>query len=85
MQNIGGRACAGDYPESQQGGSSVDVVPLADRVVRDMAPTLTVLAGAVALLLLIACVNLASLLLNRSARARTSSASARRSAAAGGA
>ena len=32
-----------------------------------MAPTLTVLAGAVALLMLIACVNLASLLLNKSA------------------
>ena len=43
------------------------LVPLADRVVGDMAPTLTVLAGAVTLLLLIACVNLASLLLNKSA------------------
>ena len=49
------------------GGSEVVLVPLADRIVKDVAPTLTVLAGAVALLLLIACVNLASLLLNRSA------------------
>jgi hypothetical protein len=52
-------------------GSDVLLVPLADRVVGDMAPTLTVLAGAVTLLLLIACVNLAVLLLNKSAsRAR---------------
>ena len=65
MQNIAA-ALALEYPETNK-GSGVDVVPLADRVVRDMAPTLTVLAGAVALLLLIACVNLASLLLNRSA------------------
>jgi putative ABC transport system permease protein len=47
------------------------LVPLADRVVGDISPTLTVLAGAVTLLLLIACVNLAVLLLNKSAsRAR---------------
>lgn len=66
MRNIAA-ALALEYPETNKGRSSVSVVPLADRVVGDMAPTLTVLAGAVALLLLIACVNLASLLLNRSA------------------
>ena len=65
MQNIVA-ALALEHPQTNK-GSGVSVVPLADRVVRDMAPTLTVLAGAVALLLLIACVNLASLLLNRSA------------------
>ncbi len=59
-------ALALEYPETNK-GSGVYVVPLADRIVRDMAPTLTVLAGAVGLLLLIACVNLASLLLNRGA------------------
>ena len=66
MQNIAA-ALALEHPQGNSGRSSVVVVPLADRVVRDMAPTLTVLAGAVSLLLLIACVNLASLLLNRSA------------------
>jgi putative ABC transport system permease protein len=55
-----------EHPQ-QNSGSGVFIMPLSDRIVRDMAPTLTVLAGAVALLLLIACVNLASLLLNRSA------------------
>jgi predicted permease len=65
MENIAA-SLAMEHPETNK-GSSVSVVPLADRVVREMAPTLTVLAGAVALLLLIACVNLASLLLNRSA------------------
>jgi putative ABC transport system permease protein len=66
MQNIAA-ALALEHPQANSGRSSIVVVPLADRVVSDMAPTLTVLAGAVALLLLIACVNLASLLLNRSA------------------
>ena len=65
MQHIAD-ALALEHPETNK-GSGVYLVPLADRVVRDLAPTLTVLAGAVALLLLIACVNLASLLLNRSA------------------
>jgi putative ABC transport system permease protein len=63
-------ALALEYPETNK-GRGVDAIRLADRVVGDIAPTLTVLAGGVALLLLIACVNLASLLLNRSAsRAR---------------
>jgi putative ABC transport system permease protein len=65
MQNIVA-ALALEYPETNK-GRSVMIVPLTDRIVGAMAPTLTVLAGAVALLLLIACVNLASLLLNRSA------------------
>ena len=64
MQNIVA-ALALEHPETNK-GSGVSVVPLAERVVRDMAQTITVLAGAVALLLLIACVNLTSLLLNRS-------------------
>ena len=66
MQNIAA-ALALEYPEVNKSRSTVVVVPLAERMVGDIAPTLTVLAGAVALLLLIACVNLASLLLNRSA------------------
>jgi predicted permease len=59
-------ALALEYPQTNT-GSDVHLVPLADRIVGDMAPTLTVLAGAVTLLLLIACVNLAVLLLNKSA------------------
>ena len=66
MQNIAA-VLALEHPQANQGRSTVTVVPLAERVVGGVAPTLTVLAGAVALLLLIACVNLASLLLNRSA------------------
>ncbi len=48
-------------------GIDVRLEPLVDRVVGDMAPTLTVVAGAAMLLLLIACVNLAGLLLNKTA------------------
>ena len=66
MQNIVG-ALALEYPETNQSRSTIYLVPLAERVVGETAPTLAVLAGAVALLLLIACVNLTSLLLNRSA------------------
>ncbi len=69
MQNIAA-ALAMEYPETNNKNSSarsVYVVPLADRVVGDMAPTLTVVTGAVILLLLIASVNLAGLLLNKTA------------------
>jgi putative ABC transport system permease protein len=70
MQNIAA-ALVLEYPETNKGSDNpaccVYIVPLADRIVGDMAPTLTVVAGAVVLLLLIACVNLAGLLLNRSA------------------
>ncbi|HEY7502392.1 MAG TPA: ABC transporter permease [Vicinamibacterales bacterium] len=59
-------ALALEYPMTNK-GRGLYLVPLADRVVGGIAPTLTVLAGGVALLLLIACVNFASLLLNRSA------------------
>ena len=59
-------ALALEYPMTNT-GSDVHLVPLADRIVGDMAPTLRVLAGGVTLLLLIACVNLAVLLLNKSA------------------
>jgi putative ABC transport system permease protein len=70
MQNIAA-ALVLEYPDTNSGRDNaaccVYIVPLADRIVGDMAPTLTVVAGAVVLLLLIACVNLAGLLLNRSA------------------
>ena len=42
-----------------------DLKPLSERIIGTMGPTLTVLGGAVTLLLLITCVNLAALLLNR--------------------
>jgi predicted permease len=64
MQTIAG-ALVAEYGKTSK-DVDLQLVPLADRVVGDMAPTLTVLAGAVTLLLLIACVNLAVLLLNRS-------------------
>ena len=65
METIAG-ALALEYGVTAK-GTDVQLVALADRVVGDMAPTLTVVAGAVMLLLLIACVNLAGLLLNKSA------------------
>ena len=70
MQNIAA-ALVLEYPETNAGRDNpaccVYIVPLADRIVGDMAPTLTVVAGAVVLLLLIACSNLAGLLLSKSA------------------
>ena len=68
MQNIAA-ALALEYPATNRGSDNpaccVYIVPLADRIVGDMAPTLTVVAGAVVLLLLIACINLGGLLLNK--------------------
>ena len=59
-------ALSRDYPTTNK-GDDIPVLPLMDRVVGSAAPTLIVLAGAVTLLLLIGCINFASLLLNRAA------------------
>ncbi|RPJ63724.1 MAG: FtsX-like permease family protein, partial [Acidobacteria bacterium] len=57
---------AGAFPETN-GSRSFTVTPLASRVAAPARATLLVLMGAVALVLLIACVNVASLLLARAA------------------
>jgi putative ABC transport system permease protein len=59
-------ALAAEHGKTTTKGLDVQLLPLTDRVVGDTGPTLTVLVGAVTLLLLIACVNLTVLLLNRS-------------------
>lgn len=53
-----------EYPDSNK-GRSARLVPLRDAVVGDIRPTLLVLSSGAGLLLLIACVNVASLLLVR--------------------
>lgn len=64
-----GRALVAQYPVDDV-GETVALVPMADWNVADARPTLLVLAGAVALLLAIACVNVANLLMAQAAARR---------------
>jgi predicted permease len=61
--NVVARRLEGQYPDDR--GWSIRLTPLHDEITGKSRPMLLVLAGAVALVLLIACVNVANLLLAR--------------------
>jgi predicted permease len=63
------RAMAKQYPESN-GGNTAVITPMRDFGVVQLRPTLIALSGAVAFVLLIACVNVANLLLAQSSSRR---------------
>jgi putative ABC transport system permease protein len=56
-----------EYPGNSDADNSIKVVPLREQLVRDIRTTLLVIWGAVALVLLVACANIANLLLARAA------------------
>ncbi len=59
------RRLAEQYPDADHGWTAACAVPLLDTIVGDARPALLIVLGAVACLLLIACVNIAALLLAR--------------------